>query len=262
MQMGFETIVTRQDGPSFTVTLNRPARRNAISLAMMDEIEAAAAHARADSSVRALIITGAQNCFSAGVDLNDALAVRSPEDCERFFGRLHRLNATLEDLPKPVIAAIEGFCFTGGCEIALACDVRIAGEGATFAITSARIGTIPGAGATARLPRIVGIAKALELMFSAEPIDAAEASHIGLINRLTRAGEALEAARALARAYEKCAPLSHALIKRAVREGMQTDLAAALRLEQTLATQIYASEDKQEGIAAFLEKRAPVFKGR
>ncbi len=260
--MDYETIVTRRDGPALTVTLNRPARRNAISLAMMDEIEAAAAHARTDDSVRALIITGARNCFSAGVDLNDALAVRSPEDCENFFGRLHRLNATLEDLPKPVIAAIEGFCFTGGCEMALACDVRIAGEGASFAITSARIGTIPGAGATARLPRIVGIAKALELMLSAEPIAAAEACRIGLINRMTRAGEALDAAHGQAAAYARCAPLSHALIKRAVRQGMQTDLAGALRLEQALATEIYRSEDKQEGISAFLEKRAPIFKGR
>ncbi|HLK87693.1 MAG TPA: enoyl-CoA hydratase-related protein [Candidatus Binataceae bacterium] len=262
MQMRFETIVTRQDGPSFTVTLNRPGRRNAIGLAMMDEIEAAAAQARADDSIRTLIITGGQECFSAGVDLNDVLPVRSPQQCADFFGRLHRLNATLEGLPKPVIAAIEGFCFTGGCEMALACDIRIAGESASFAITSARIGTIPGAGATVRLPRIVGIAKALELMFSAKPIDAIEAGRIGLINRVTRTGEALEAARTLAAIYESCAPLSHALIKRAVRDGMQTDFSSALKLETALATEIYGTQDKQEGISAFLEKRAPVFKGR
>jgi enoyl-CoA hydratase/carnithine racemase len=260
--MGFETIVTRQSGPSFIVTLNRPHRRNAVNLQMMEEIIAAARQAEDEPTVRAVIITGGKEFFSAGADLNEALAVKSPTAGVDYFGHWHQLNATLEKLGKPVIAAIEGFCMTGGCEMALACDIRIAAESASFAITSSRIGTVPGAGGTQRLPRIVGIAKALELMFSAETIDAAEAYRIGLVNRLVPAGGALEAACVLAAVYEKRAPLSHALIKRAVRQGLQMDLASGVELETFLVTTIYGTEDKQEGISAFLEKREASFKGR
>lgn len=260
--MDFETIVARQAGASFIVTLNRPHRRNAVDVQMMEEIIAAARQAEAEPTARALIITGGEDYFSAGADLNEALAVKSPAAGVEYFGRWHRLNATLEKLGKPVIAAIEGFCMTGGCEMALACDIRIAGESASFAITSSRIGTVPGAGATQRLPRIVGIAKALELMFSAETIGAAEAYRIGLINRLVPTGGALGEARAMAAVYEKRAPLSHALIKRAVRQGMQTDLASGVEFETFLATTIYGTEDKHEGISAFLEKREASFKGR
>lgn len=260
--MGFETILTQQVGPSFIVTLNRPQRRNAVDLRMMEELIAAARQAEAEPAVRALIITGGKDYFSAGADLNDALAVKSAAAGAEYFGRWHQLNATLEKLGKPVIAAIEGFCMTGGCEMALACDVRIAGENASFAITSSRIGTVPGAGGTQRLPRIVGIAKALELMFSAETIGAAEAHRIGLVNRLVPTGEALEEARAMAAVYEKRAPLSHALIKRAVHQGMQMDLASGVEFETFLVTTIYGTEDKHEGISAFLEKREAAFKGR
>jgi enoyl-CoA hydratase/carnithine racemase len=260
--MAFETIITRQSGPSFIVTLNRPHRRNAVNLQMMEEIIAAARQAEDEPTVRAMIITGGKEFFSAGADLNEALAVKSPTAGVNYFGHWHQLNATLEKLGKPVIAAIEGFCMTGGCEMTLACDIRVAAESASFAITSSRIGTVPGAGATQRLPRIVGIAKALELMFSAETIDAAEAYRIGLVNRLVPTGGALEAACAMAAVYEKRAPLSHALIKRAVRQGMQMDLASGVELETFLVTTIYGTEDKQEGISAFLEKREASFKGR
>ena len=260
--MGFETIIIHQSGPSFVVTLNRPHRRNAVNLQMMEEIIAAARQAEDEPTARAMIITGGKEFFSAGADLNEALAVKSPAAGLDYFGHWHRLNATLEKLGKPVIAAIEGFCMTGGCEMALACDIRVAAEGASFAITSSRIGTVPGAGGTQRLPRIVGVAKALELMFSAETIGAAEAYRIGLINRLVPSGGALEAAHAMAAVYEKRAPLSHALIKRAVRQGMQMDLASGVELETFLVTTIYGTEDKNEGISAFLEKREASFKGR
>lgn len=260
--MGFETIVTQHIGPSFIATLNRPHRRNAVDLKMMVEIIAAARQAEAEPTVRALIITGGKDYFSAGADLNDALAVKSPAAGADYFGRWRQLNATLEKLGKPVIAAIEGFCMTGGCEMALACDIRVAGEGASFAITSSRIGTVPGAGGTQRLPRIVGIAKALELMLSAETIGAAEAYRIGLVNRLVPAGGALKEACAMAAVYEKRAPLSHALIKRAVRQGMQMDLDSGVEFETFVVTTIYGTEDKDEGISAFLEKREASFKGR
>lgn len=260
--MDFKTIVTRREGPAFIITLNRPERRNAVNVQMMDELIAAARRAESEPDARALVITGGENGFSAGADLNDALAIKSPAAGIEYFGRWRKLTATLERLGKPVIAAIEGYCITGGCELALACDLRFAGAGASFAITSSRIGTVPGAGGTQRLPRIVGIANALELMFSAETIGAAEAWRIGLINRLLPAGGALAAACATAKVYAQRAPLSLALIKRAARQGLQMDLASGLEFESFLVTTIYGSDDKNEGIAAFLEKRDAVFKGR
>jgi enoyl-CoA hydratase/carnithine racemase len=160
-----------------------------------------------------------------------------------------------------LIAAIEGFCITGGCELALACDLRVAGAGASFAITSSRIGTVAGAGGTQRLPRVIGPARALEMLFSADPVPAEEAYRIGLVNRLVPTGGALAAAKEWATTYAQRAPLSLAFVKRAVYRGLQMDLDSGLELETFLVTTIYGTADKQEGISAFLEKRAPSFQG-
>lgn len=255
-------VVSERSGPACVIRLNRPDKRNAVSTAMMDAIATAAAEADRDPEVSAVILTGGPEFFSAGADLNEALAVGTEAEGRRYFGHWHRLLAALEATGKPVIAAIEGFCLTGGLELALACDLRVAGEGATFGITSARIGTIPGAGGTQLLPRIVGVAKALELLFSAEPIDTDEAFRIGLLNRRTARGGALAEAAAMAAVFAERAPLSLRHVKRAVREGIDRDLAAGLQLETDIVCEIYESADKQEGISAFLEKRAPRFTGR
>lgn len=260
--MNHDTILVGREAGNLIITLNRPERRNAISLRMMDEIVETVAAAAQDETVRALILTGGENFFSSGADLTEAIEVSSPTDAMAYFGNLHRLAASLESLGKPVIAAIEGFCFTGGCELALACDMRVAGEGSSFSITSSRIGTVPGAGGTQRLPRIVGLSNALDMLFAAEPIDCAEALRIGLINRKVAKGSALQEALAMGEVYADRAPLSLALVKQAVRRGMQMDLASALDLEISIVTTIYGTEDKQEGISAFLEKRPPKFAGR
>ena len=260
--MTYDTILTQPAGPALVITLNRPDKRNAISVQMMDEITAALKAGEADPTVRAVIITGGGSFFAAGADLNEALQVKSAAQGIDYFKRWHRLTATIEELAKPVIAAIEGFCVTGGLELALACDLRVAGEGSTFSITSSKIGTVAGAGGTQRLPRIVGIAHALDILFAADPIDAREAHRIGLVNRLAPAGGALDAAKALVRVYEQRAPLSLALAKRAVRRGMQMDLASGIEFETFLVTTIYGTEDKREGISAFLEKRKPRFEGK
>lgn len=260
--MNYQTIITQPADAALVITLNRPDKRNAISVQMMEEIIAALAAAQTESTVRAVIITGGPSFFAAGADLNEALQVKSAAQGIGYFQQWHRLTQAVEELAKPVIAAIEGYCITGGLEFALACDLRIAGEGASFAITSSKIGTVAGAGGTQRLPRIVGMAHALDILFSADPIDASEAYRIGLINRLTPKGEALTAAKALTKTYAQRAPLSLALVKRAVRRGMQMDLASAIEFETYLVTTIYGTEDKQEGISAFLEKRAPQFKGK
>ncbi|MGZ5140292.1 MAG: enoyl-CoA hydratase/isomerase family protein [Burkholderiales bacterium] len=260
--MTYETILTHQDGPSFVITLNRADKRNAVSINMMHELIDAMKAAETDASVRAVIITGGPAFFAAGADLTEALQVKTAAQGMEYFKRWHTLNATIEELAKPVLAAIEGFCITGGLELALACDLRIGAEGSTYAVTSSRIGTVAGAGGTQRLPRLVGVAHALDILFAAEPIPATEAHRIGLINRLVAKGGALEAAKTLVKIYAQRAPLSLALAKRAVHRGMQMDLASGIELETFLVTTIYGTEDKQEGISAFLEKRPAQFKGK
>jgi enoyl-CoA hydratase/carnithine racemase len=260
--MDYETIMVAQDGPCCVITLNRPDKRNAVSMQMMEELRAALGQAEASGSVRGVVITGGTQFFAAGADLNEALKVKSAKQGMEYFNRWHQLNATIEELATPVIAAIEGFCITGGLELALACDLRVAAEGASFAITSARIGTVAGAGGTQRLPRLVGVAHALDMLFAADPVDAAHAYRIGLINRLTPKGGALAEAKRLVAVYAERAPLSLALVKRAVHRGMQMDLASAIEFETFLVTTIYGTEDKQEGISAFLEKRPARFKGK
>lgn len=253
--------VERSNGACI-VTLNRPQKCNAIDIRMVQEMAAAALAADPDPEVSALILYGGPDLFSAGADLNEILEIRDPAAAETYFGHWHHLTRTFEALRKPVIAAIEGYCFTGGLELALAADIRIAGAGATFAITSARIGTVAGAGATQRLPRIVGTGKALEMLFSGDPIDAPEARRIGLVNRLVGDGCALDEALAYAAVYRERAPIGLAYAKQAVRRGMQTDLLSGLELETELVKTIYGTEDKHEGISAFLQKRKPRFRGR
>lgn len=257
-----KTLSVEMDGPACIITLNRPERRNAISIELMDELIALMQAIDSDSKVRGVIITGGEEYFAAGADLNEALQVKTAEQGIDYFRRWHRVCDALEMSKKPVIAAIEGFCMTGGCELVLACDIRVGAKGSTYAITSSRIGTVAGAGGTQRLPRIVGTAYALEILFAAEPFSAEDAFRMGLINRLTEKGGALAEAKKMVALYATRAPLSLALVKRATHRGMQMDLASALEFETFLVSTIYGTEDKQEGISAFLEKRKPTFKGR
>ena len=260
--MAFDTILTNRDGASFVITLNRPDRRNAFSIKMMKEIAEACREAENDPAIRAVIVTGGLKYFSAGADLNEAMAIKTTADGVAYMTNWEILNNAIERLTKPVIAAIEGFCMTGGWEFVMACDLRVAAENATFALTSSRIGTVPGAGGTQRLPREIGIGRALEILFSAEPIDAKEAYRIGAVNRVAPNGGALDAAKAMVKIYEKRAPLSLAYAKRAVRAGMQMDLTSGIEFERFLVTAIYNTADKNEGIGAFLEKREAKFTGR
>src|ERR1700761_79646 len=193
--MSYETIMVEQDGPALVITFNRPKQRNAISLQMIVELMTALTAADEDASVSAVILTGGDKGFAAGADLNEAIKIASAADGVAYFKKWHVLCDTLETLTKPVIAAIEGYCMTGGFELALACDLRVGGRSSAFTITSSRIGTVAGAGGTQRLPRIVGRAHALEIMFAAEAIDGAHAYRIGLLNRLVEDGGALAEAK-------------------------------------------------------------------
>lgn len=261
-RLTYQSIRTEQDGTTLVLTLDNPEKRNALSTAMMDELSHAVRGAGEDAAVRAIVITGGPKFFSAGADLNEALAVKSVADGDAFFGRFHRLAEVLEACGKPVIAAIEGFCITGGFELALACDIRVGAEGSTYAITSSRIGTVAGFGGTQRLPRLVGPGNALEILFAAEPIDSDHALRIGLLNRRPPAGAALTEAKRMAAVYAERAPLGLAFAKRAVHRGMQMDMASAIDFEFFLVNSIYGTADKQEGVSAFLEKRKAQFVGR
>ena len=260
--MAYKSILVERDGPAFVIQFNRPDKRNAISTVVMDDLIQAAAEADADPSVRGIIVTGGEKFFSAGADLNDAQALSNPSQTLQYLRKWHKVCRAFEENAKPVIAAIEGFCMTGGCEFVLACDIRVGAEGSSYAITSARIGTVAGAGGTQRLPRIVGPAKALELMFDADPIECGEAYRIGLINKLVPKGKALETAKAMVAHYATRAPLSHAFIKHTVYTGMQLDLVSSLDFESFIVASIYETEDRREGIGAFLEKRTAKFTGR
>lgn len=259
--MTFATIAFTKEGPSAVIRLNRPDKRNAINFEMMDEIESALGSLNDEADISGIIFTGGDKFFSAGMDLNTAKDLGSPKKFTDFMSHWRRLNKAQEEHSKPIIAAIEGFCYTGGLELALACDLRVASKGATFAITSSKIGTVAGAGGTQRLPRIVGVSNALEMLFSADPFDADHAHRIGLINKKTENGQALAEAKKLVEIYSQRAPLSLRFVKRAVYAGMQMSLAEAIEFEGFISNTIYTTHDKLEGITAFLEKRPAQFRG-
>ena len=257
----FASLKIENTHGAFIIRLDRPESRNAIRVLMMQELTAAVQQAGADRSASAIIVTGGDSFFSSGRDLKEVAAQTDRSSVEGARAAWRAVTDSFERCPKPVIAAIEGHCLTGGLELALACDLRVAGEGASFGATCARLGTLPAFGATQRLPRLIGASKALELLFLAEPIGVDEAHRIGLINRKTARGAALEACRGMATTLLERAPLSLAAIKRAVYGGLTMPLADALDWELALGATLAGTRDRKEGIAAFAEKRKAVFTG-
>lgn len=260
--MSYNTLIVERDGPAFVITLNRPDKKNAFNMEMKQEFLAALKEAEGDTATRAIVITGGKEFFSSGQDLNEALKAATPATVLEMVNSWTEINDTMERHDKPVFAAIEGFCVTGGFEMAMACDIRICAEDSYFALTSSKIGTVPGAGGTQRLPRLVGPAKAMEILFSADPVEAAEAHRIGLVNHVVPKGQVMAKAMEMIQVYEKRAPLSLAFAKRAVQQGMQMDLRSAIDLETFIVSTVYGTEDKLEGISAFHEKREAQFKGK
>ena len=262
------TIRCQREGAVLVITIDRPEKRNALSRQMNRELCQAWVRFRDDSSLRVAILTGAgDRAFCAGADLSELAdiyksmtPVQRRERAEREPG-LGGITRNL-DPAKPVIAAIGGHCLAGGLELALACDLRVAAEHATFGLPEVRRGIIPGAGGTQRLPRLVPHAVAMEILLNGDAIDAQTALRAGLVNRVAPAGQVLDEARALAARVARCAPLAVQAVRQAARLGRHLTLEDGMRLEQLLAEPLRTSDDAREGIRAFVEKRDPVFEGR
>ncbi|MEI6117511.1 MAG: enoyl-CoA hydratase/isomerase family protein [Burkholderiales bacterium] len=257
-----QTLQVEQDGAILIVRINRPEKRNSLTVEMLDRLKSIVSSANVDDSVRAIIITGVGDCFSSGVDLTTMRDIGTSAEFMYYMDKWREVNESLESSSKPIIAAIEGYCLTGGFELALACDIRVGARGSQYGITSSKIGTVPGAGGTQRLPRIVGVSNALDMLFSSDFIDAERAREMGLLNRLVDKGQSFAAAKELAVHYATRAPLSLRYAKRAVYAGMQMPMSDAIKFEAAVVTLIYQSEDRVEGVSAFIEKRTPNFKGR
>jgi enoyl-CoA hydratase len=244
-----------------TITLNRPDKLNALNHVTITELGDAIAEARADPTVGGIILTGAGRAFAAGADISE---IRNLEAIEAQTLSEHgqRVFRSIETSPKPVIAAVNGFALGGGCELAMACHIRIAAEGAKFAQPEVKLGLAPGYGGTQRLPRIVGAGRAMHLLLTGETIDSAEALRIGLVTRVVPTEEVMSAARAVMAQILANGPLALALTIDAVHRGLGLSLEAGLTLESAYFGVLAASRDAAEGTGAFLEKRAPRFAGR
>jgi enoyl-CoA hydratase/carnithine racemase len=257
-----DLLIVERQGPAAIVRFNRPDKQNALSADVLNAVDVTLAEIDQDASVRGVVITGNEKVFSTGGDLKEALATETMPQVRAWLDRFARANTRIETISKPVIAAIEGFCLTGGLEIALCCDIRVAADNAKFGITSSRIGTVAGAGGPQRLARLIGPAHTKDMLFSAEFIDAQKALTIGLVNEVTEPGQTLAAALKRIDIYAQRAPLALWYAKEAVNNGLQMDLQSALHYERQLTTQLFLSDDRKEGMAAFLEKRPAKFTGK
>jgi enoyl-CoA hydratase len=244
------------------LTVNRPDKLNALNAEVMTALDTALDAARVDDSVGVVIVTGAgEKSFIAGADIGELSRLTPVE------GREHALRgqaavAKLENLGKPVIAAVNGYALGGGCELALACTIRIASENARFGQPEVKLGIIPGYGGSQRLPRVVGEGRAMQLCLTAEQIDAAEAYRIGLVNKVVPAGQALAAAKEMAKTILANGPIACRYVLEAVRRGLDMRLADGLAFEATLFGLCAATSDMKEGMTAFLEKRPARFEGQ
>lgn len=243
-----------------TLTVDRPSVKNALNLETVNELHRALDELAADADAGVLVITGAgETSFVSGADINDIRA-RTRDDGLAAINS--SLFAKLDRFPKPVIAAINGYALGGGCELALACDIRVAADSAKFGQPELGLGIIPGAGATQRLPRIVGLGWAKHLVLTGEIIDAKQALEIGLVSAIMPASQLQLRARELAKRILRQGPLAARLAKLSLNASARVDLDSGLLVETLAQAICYASEDKQEGTTAFLEKRKPKFTGR
>jgi enoyl-CoA hydratase/carnithine racemase len=250
----------RKEGIS-VLTLNRPEVYNALNYPTLQELNRILQELHHSKATRVVVITGAgEKAFCSGADLKERRTM-SEDQVRRYIHLIRETFTMVERLPKPVIAAVNGVALGGGMELALACDLRVADERAVFGLTETSLGIIPGAGGTQRLPRIVGKAKAKELIFTASRISAKEAEAIGLVNRVVEKGKALSAALEIAEKINQQAPLALAQAKMAIDYGLEMDLASGLAFETKAYEVLIPTKDRLEGLQAFKEKRKPIYLG-
>lgn len=259
--MPYESLLVGIEERVATLTVNRPERRNALNGVVRAELADALVALRDEPEVRVVVITGAgDRAFVAGADITE-FAERTALEQRQVMGP-PRIFELIAEFPKPVIAMINGLALGGGCELALACDLRIAAETARLGQPEIRLGLIPGGGGTQRLPRLVGAGRALRLILTGEPIDAREALRIGLVDEVVPDDALRPRTLELARTIAAQPPLAVRLAREAVRAALEQPLASGLAYERELFITAFGSEDKAEGVAAFLEKRPPAWKGR
>src|SRR5690348_18047292 len=257
--MGYEHILVEVEPPIATITLNRPKVLNALSPDLIRELTTALAELDADETIRAAVLTGGPKVFAAGADISD-MADQGPVD-QLLRDQTGRW-APLAGFKKPLLAAVNGYALGGGCEIALMCDLIIAGDGARFGQPEINLGIIPGAGGTQRWPRTAGKYVAMELMLTGAPVTAQRAYELGLVNKIVPAEMTIEVAKRFARQIAEKPPLAARLAKEAVLKAFDSPLSEGLATERKSFYFLFATEDQKEGMHAFLEKRKGVFKGR
>jgi enoyl-CoA hydratase/carnithine racemase len=257
-----DLVYQKREGGVAWATIDRPEAMNALSGAVLEGLEGAVAEAAADPAVRVLAVTGAgDKAFSAGADLKERRGMSEAQTRARI-DLINRAFNALARLPKPTIAAVNGVAFGGGLELALACDLRVAAEGAKLGLTEVRLGIMPGAGGTQRLARAIGPARARELILLGRRIDARRALEIALVHEVVPGAQLGDAVARLVEELSGCAPVSLAKAKEAIDRGLDVDLDAGLAIERACYEATLATEDRNEGLRAFAEKRPPRYQGR
>lgn len=260
--MDFNTIIYNAEDGIGIITMNRPKSMNAINDEFMRELGHAIDLIETDEEVGAVIVTGGDKFFAAGADIKYIMGISTPLEAHKFVTGVQSLFCRLEDLEKPTIAAVSGLALGGGCELALACDIRLAAENAIFGLPEIKIGVLPGGGGTQRLPRLIGAGRAKEILYTGDPIDANEAYRIGLVNKVIKSDALMEEAKKMAKKLRERPAFALKMIKTSVNKGMSMDLQSALAHEARCFEILFSTEDQEEGMKAFMEKRKPNFKGR